>query len=248
MKIYVCGLLLLLPTYSFADTSHLAEEMMAVFGTNSLENRMLVEEKKHKKIKQFGFHASNKKKRTKKQNEIWIQQVLKDVFNILPFQSDVNLGSNSNTDVYVELNAQKLWKITPDFNLSAEQTFRYGAESKSYSETNFNFTQKQSKQAVASNDFSIIKTYESEITWDDKLYRQQDFANKNRLSYGVYSSGTYNKENKNIDIQSWGPYFAWRLPIWRDWVYLENELSYYKDASAVEGYSFSVGVKLEATF
>lgn len=225
-----------------------ADELMAVFGHDSLENRMLIAEHQAKKPKQMGFKHSKKKKAKIKKEPIWLQQVLNRVFDIFPFQSDVNLGSNSTTDVYVELNAQKLWKITPDFNMGAEQIFRYGAESKTYSETHFNFTQQQSSKAFASNNFSIVKTYDTQITWDDKLYRQQEFENNNRLSYGVYSSGTYDKEKKDVELDNWGPYFAWRLPIWRDWIYLENELSYYKDATAVEGYSFSVGIKLEATF
>lgn len=239
---------LICPIVHAQTNEQINHELLAVFGKSSLNDRMLERQKKEQKPRKFGFKKNKSKKVQAKQEALWFAKVLEDMKNRLPFDSAMELGSNSNTDVYVEINAQKKWLITPDFNVQAEQTLRYGSESRNYSETQFNFTKKQSTKAFASNNFSIVKTYEETITWDDKLYRQQNLDNDNQLSYGLYSSGVYNKESKDLDIQSWGPYFAWRLPLWRDWVYLENELSYYKDATVTEGYSFSVGLKLEATF
>lgn len=110
----------------------------------------------------------------------------------------------------------------------------------------FQFEEKT--QMIASNDFSIVREREQNITWNDRVFRQQDLFENNRLTYGINSSGTYNKESKDLNIQSWGPYFAWRFPIYTDRIYLENEVSYFKDSTLVEGYSVTVAIKLEATF
>lgn len=110
------------------------------------------------------------------------------------------------------------------------------------------FQIEEKTQMIASNDFSIVREREQNITWNDRIFRQQDLFENNRVTYGVNSSGTYNKESKDLNIQSWGPYFAWRFPIYKDRIYLENEVSYFKDSTTVEGYSVTVAIKLEATF
>lgn len=225
-----------------------SDTLMQVFHQDSLAKRMLKAEEKRHHSHHFGFPIKNKKKLTAVQKKLWAQQILDRLSSALPFENNLALGSESNHEAYLEMNAEKTWMFTPNFNLVASQVIRYGTQNKSYAETDFNFTQKESSKAFASNNFSVIKTYEEEITWDDRLYRQQDIMNDNRLTYGVYSSGVYNKQTKDIDIQSWGPYFAWRHPLWRDRFYIENEVSYYKDASMIDGYSVSVAIKLEATF
>lgn len=224
-----------------------AQQLMIIFGTNSLAYRLAINEKKVRHLRTFGIHKKNIHK-NKTQEKHWINQVMADVSNILPFQNDINLGSNSNTDVYVQLSAEKNWNIFSDWSLDTTQTFRYGAQSKNYSETDFNFSQKNASDNLASNRFSIIKTYEAEITWNDKLFMKQKFLNEHQLTYGIYTSGIYNEEKKDLELQSWGPYFGWRVPLWKKWLYLDNDISYYKDLTSTEGYSFSANLQLEAFF
>lgn len=224
-----------------------ANQLMTIFGTDSLAYRLANNEKKTVHIRTFGTHKKNNHKNKAKEKH-WINEVMSEVSKILPFQNDINLGSNSNTDVYVELSAEKNWNVFSDWSLDTTQTFRYGAQSKNYSETDFNFSQKRNGEDLAANRFSIIKTYEAEITWNDKLFMKQQFLNEHQLTYGIYTGGVYNEEKKDLELQSWGPYLGWRIPLWKKWIYLDNDISYYKDITATDGYSFSANLQLEAFF
>lgn len=228
----------------------LIQELMTPFSQGSLAEKAQKSEQNHHKRRVFGENRTRTTPRKKSSNDNhWVKHVLSDLSKMLPFQNDMNLGSNSDSDVYVELSAEKNWKITPKFSFNAAQTFRYGAESRNYSETNFKLTQQESKTAVASTQFSVVKTYDEAYTWDNHLFRQQQLPDDNRLTYGIYSSGIYDKTKRDIELQSWGPYVAWRRPLWRTWVYIENEVSYYKDLTSDDSrHILSTSLQFEANF
>ncbi|MEB3753194.1 hypothetical protein [Acinetobacter sp. MD2(2019)] len=230
------------------NSPELARQLMAVFGEDSLADRTQRTYQAHRVIHKFGFKKSTPTPKKKPSQKSGIKAVLSDLSKQLPFQSDLNLGSNSNTDVYVELNAQKEWQLSPDLNLNTQQTFRYGAQSKNYSETYFNFTQKQEHHAIASTDLSVTKTYEDTYNWENHLFRKQHISHDQSLTYGLYSNGIYNKEKREIELQNWGPYLAWRRPIWRTWLYLENGISYYEDRSDDNRRTLSTTLQFEMNF
>ncbi|MBF7682781.1 hypothetical protein I2F27_05465 [Acinetobacter sp. B5B] len=227
-----------------------ANQLMAVFSKESLANRLKKNEISHTKVRVLGVSKkkNSSKKLTKAKELLWVGQIMQDVSKILPFQSNLDLGSNSTSDVYVQVIAAKSWPLFAHWSLDTTQTFRYGAQSKNYSETDFNFSQKSNTESLMANQLSVIKTYESQYNWSDKLFMKQKLWLNHQLTYGLYTSGIYNKDKKEVEIQSWGPYLGWRLPLWRTWLYLDNDLSYYKDSSATEGYSFNVNLQLEAIF
>lgn len=232
------------------ESPQLIQELMAPFTQDSLAEKALKSEQSHRKPRVFGINhnktASHKKVST---DSHWVKHVLSDLSKMLPFQNDMNLGSNSDSDVYVELSAEKNWKLSPKFSFNATQTFRYGAESRNYSETHFKLTQQESKTALASTQFSVIKTYDETYTWDNHLFRQQQLPNDRRLTYGIYSNGIYDKTKRDIELQSWGPYLSWRRPLWRKWIYIENEVSYYKDLTSDDGrHIFTTSLQFEANF
>ncbi|WP_227539780.1 hypothetical protein [Acinetobacter sp. MB5] len=243
------------PNYPFAPqfdptSPELIQELMAPFGHDSLAEKAQSAEQSHRKRRVFGINhhktASHKKVST---DSHWVKHVLSDLSKMLPFQNDMNLGSNSDSDVYVELSAEKNWKLSPKFSFNAAQTFRYGAESRNYSETNFKFTQQESKTTLASTQFSVVKTYDETYTWDNHLFRQQQFPDDNRLTYGIYSNGIYDKTKRDIEVQSWGPYLSWRRPLWRNWIYIENEVSYYKDLTSDNGrHILSTSLQFDTNF
>lgn len=227
----------------------LARQLMAVFGQDSLATRTQRAYKTLHPKRKFGVNktAAKSKKTTKSQTH-WIKTIMSDLAKQLPFNSDLNLGSNSSSDVYVEFNAKKDWQFNPDFSLNTEQTFRYGAQSRNYSETNFDFTQKQAHHAVASNQLTITKTYDDTYNWENHLFRKQKINHDQSLTYGLYSNGIYNKEKKDIELQNWGPYVSWRRPLWRNWFYLENEVSYYQDRTDENKYRLNTKIQFEMTF
>lgn len=228
----------------------LSDELMAVFSQDSLAEKAQKAEQSHRKRRVFGENRTQKTVRKKISTDThWVKHVLSDLSKMLPFQNDMNLGSNSPSDVYVELSAEKNWKLTPKFSFDAAQTFRYGAQSRNYSETNFKFTQQESKTTLASTQFSVVKTFDETYTWDNHLFRQQKFPNDKRLTYGIYSSGIYDKTKRDIELQSWGPYVSWRRPLLYNWIYIENEVSYYKELTNNEGkHVFSTSLQFETNF
>ena len=228
----------------------LAQQLMAVFGQDTLVYRAQQSYKKHHPKRKFGVNkSSSKPKKATKPQADWLESILSDLSKQLPFQSDINLGSNSNSDVYLEVNAEKNWQINPDFDFNAQQTFRYGAQSRNYSETNFNFTQKQAHEAIASNQLSITKTYDdTTYNWENYLFRKQKINHDQSITYGLYSNGVYNKDKRDVEVQSWGPYFSWRRPLWRDWLYLENGVSYYQDRTDENRHVFSTTVQFDMAF
>lgn len=226
-----------------------ADQLMAVFKQDSLSHRLQNNEKKQTKIRTLG--ARKKKisnKAAKAQEHRWTSQVMQDISSALPFKSNLDLGSNSKSDVYVELSAAKNWALFSNWTLDASQTFRYGAQSKNFSETDFNFSQKSNATDFFSNQISVIKTYEAQYTWSDKLFLKQNFLHDHQLTYGLYTSGIYDKDKKEVELQNWGPYLGWRIPLWRTWLYLSNDISYYRDNTANDGYSFNANLQLEAIF
>lgn len=227
-----------------------ANELMAVFRQDSLATRLKKNEKAHHKVRTLGTtkKKTSTKKATKAKEKLWIGQILQDVSKVLPFQSNLDLGSNSTSDVYVQVSAAKSWPLFANWNLDTSQTFRYGAQSKNYSETDFNFSQKSTSSDLMSNQLSVIKTYESQYNWSDKLFMKKKLWLDYQLTYGLYTSGLYNKDKKEVELQSWGPYLGWRLPLWRTWLYLDNDISYYKDTTSSDGYNFNVNLQLEAIF
>ncbi|MEB5476725.1 hypothetical protein [Acinetobacter pollinis] len=225
-----------------------AEQLLEVFGKDSLSLRLQKDEKKHTKQRTLGIHKSKHKTTKKEKEKLWVSEVFGELSKMLPFENGMDIGSNSTTDVYVQVSAEKNWDLFLNWKLDASQTFRYGAQSRNYSETDFNFTQKSSDTDLASNQFSIVKSYAEEFTWSDKLFMQKEFFGKKRITYGIYTSGIYNKEKKDVELQSWGPYFGWRVPIWRNWIFLEHDISYYRDSTATDGYSFSSNLQFEASF
>ena len=232
------------------NSPQLLHDLMLPFVQDSLSEKAKKSEQSHRKQRSFGVNHNHPTARPKVSNDThWVKHVVSDLSKMLPFNNDMNLGSNSDSDVYVELNAEKQWELTPKFSFHATQIFRYGSESRNYSETNFNFTQKESKTAFASTQFSVIKTYEETYIWDNHLFRQQQLSNDRRLTYGIYSNGIYDKTKRDLEVQSWGPYLSWRRPLWRNWVYIENEVSYYKDLTSDEGrHIFTTSLQFEANF
>ncbi|MHA3049318.1 hypothetical protein [Acinetobacter sp. ANC 4641] len=231
-------------------SQQLSNELMAVFSQDSLSQKAQKSEQNHRKRRIFGENHTEKAARKKiSTDNHWVKHVLSDLSQMLPFQNDMNLGSNSPSDVYVELSAEKNWKLTPKFSFDAAQTFRYGAQSRNYSETNFKLTQQESKTTLASTQFSVVKTFDETYTWDNHLFRQQQFPNDKRLTYGIYSSGIYDKTKRDIELQSWGPYVSWRRPLLYNWIYIENEVSYYKELTSNEGkHVFSTSLQFETNF
>ncbi len=221
--------------------AQLSQELMAVFGDDSLWLRA----QQPQALKKLGKNS----KHTTHKNISTINPLTASWSTIsswLPFSNNLDLGSNSNTDIYVQFLAKKQWLLPSGLNLDTAQIFRYGSSSKNYIETHFNFTQKFQQQSLLSTQFNLSKAQDEDYTWRNRTFQKLHLLSKDNLSYGIVSEGEY--ENKELRVNQWGPYFSWKRPIWRNWLYMQNDLNYLNVPADKQDNHFSYQMSFEAHF
>ena len=166
----------------------------------------------------------------------------------LPFKTDLDLGLRSGDDIYLRLKASKDWKLENDFSFHAEQIYRYGIDSKNYLRTNLELTHARPNQAFLSNQLNLTYSdnQDDDLTWDNSLFRQHQFFHENTFSYGLYTGGFLN--NKDLRLNSWGPFVSWRQPVWREWLYVQGDLNYINNHRDDRSHFISSALRLEALF
>ncbi|MCU4580692.1 selenocysteine synthase [Acinetobacter gyllenbergii] len=219
----------------------LSQELMAVFGDDSLWQRAQLTQTSQKLGKITKQHSHKHLSMPNPVSASW-----STISSWLPFNNDLDLGSNSNTDIYVQFLAKKQWNLHSGLDLDTAQIFRYGSTSKNYAETNFNLTQKFQQQALFSTQFNLSKTQDEDYTWRNRTFQKLHLLSKDNLSYGIISEGDY--ENKELRVNQWGPYFSWKRPIWRNWLYMQNDLNYLNIPADKQDNHFSYQMSFEAHF
>ena len=166
----------------------------------------------------------------------------------IPFKTDLDLGLRSGDDIYLRLKASKDWKLENDFSFHAEQIYRYGVDSKNYLRTNLELTHARPNQAFLSNQLNLTYSdnQDDDLTWDNSLFRQHQFFHENSFSYGIYTGGFLN--NKDLRLNSWGPFISWRQPLWREWFYVQGNLNYMNDHRDDRSHFISTSIRFEALF
>ncbi|QIT19374.1 selenocysteine synthase [Acinetobacter pittii] len=220
----------------------LIQELMAVFGNDTLWKRATQPEQTYK--------AFGKKKKKTSSAQISATNPLSaswaTISTWMPFENDLDLGSNSESDVYVQFLAKKKWNLRHNISFDTEQIFRYGSTSRNYTETTLNLTQKMQDNTLFSNKFNVNKSENEDLNWGNWTFQQFEFVKDNSLTYGIYSGGVYTKND--IRLNSWGPYISWRQPIWRDWIFMQNDLNFFNHIDDDPKHQLSVQINLEANF
>lgn len=220
----------------------LIQELMAVFGNDTLWRRATQPEQTYK--------AFGKKKKKTSSAQISATNPLSaswaTISTWMPFENDIDLGSNSESDVYVQFLAKKKWNLRHNISFDTEQIFRYGSTSRNYTETTLNLTQKMQDNTLFSNKFNVNKSENEDYNWGNWTFQQFEFVKDNSLTYGIYSGGVYTKND--IRLNSWGPYISWRQPIWRDWIFMQNDLNFFNHIDDDPKHQLSVQMNLEANF
>ncbi|MCH7384902.1 selenocysteine synthase [Acinetobacter dispersus] len=240
-KTFACDIATERPEEQFND-AQLSQELMAVFGEDSLWQRAQQPPPLKKLGKVTKHHQSHKSINTPNP----VSASWSTISSWLPFNNDLDLGSNSNTDIYVQFLAKKQWNLHSGLNLDTAQIFRYGSSSKNYAETNLNLTQNFQQQALFSTQFNLSKTQDEDYTWRNRTFQKLHLLSKDNLSYGIVSEGDY--EKKELRVNQWGPYFSWKRPIWRNWLYMQNDLNYLNVPADKQDNHFSYQMSFEAHF
>ncbi|WP_111855682.1 selenocysteine synthase [Acinetobacter oleivorans] len=220
----------------------LIQELMAVFGNDTLWKRATQPEQTYKS---FG-----KKKKKTSSTQVSTTNPLSaswaTISTWMPFENNLDLGSNSENDVYVQFLAKKKWNLRHNISLDTEQVFRYGSTSRNYTETTLNLTQKMQDNTLFANKFNVNKSENEDYSWGNWTFQQYQFLKDNHLTYGVYSGGVYTKND--IRLNSWGPYISWRQPVWRNWLFMQNDLNFFNHIDDDSKHQLSVQMNLEANF
>lgn len=220
----------------------LIQELMAVFGNDTLWKRATQPELTYKTFgKKKKKNSSAQVSTTNPLSASWAT-----ISTWMPFENNLDLGSNSENDVYVQFLAKKKWNLRHNISLDTEQVFRYGSTSRNYTETTLNLTQKMQDNTLFANKFNVNKSENEDYSWGNWTFQQYQFLKDNHLTYGVYSGGIYTKND--IRINSWGPYISWRQPVWRNWLFMQNDLNFFNHIDDDSKHQLSVQMNLEANF
>ncbi|MBN6494437.1 selenocysteine synthase [Acinetobacter pittii] len=220
----------------------LIQELMAVFGNDTLWKRATQPEQTYKALgKRKKKNSSTRVSVTNPLSASWAT-----ISTWMPFENDLDLGSNSDSDIYVQFLAKKKWNLRHNISIDTEQIFRYGSTSRNYSETTLNLTQKMQDNTLFANKFNVNKSENEDYNWGNWTFQQFEFVKDNSLTYGVYSGGVYTKND--IRLNSWGPYISWRQPIWRDWIFMQNDLNFFNHLDDDSKHQLNVQMNLEANF
>ncbi|OTG80738.1 hypothetical protein [Acinetobacter sp. ANC 4648] len=224
-------------------TEEYIQSLMQVFGTDSLQQRtQQAEQLNPQATYQFNSQTQKKHLTTQKKRHVDIlTEALSNLSQLLPFKNEMRLGSNSNKDMYVQLNASQNWTLDRNLKLDASQTYRYGVDNKNYFNTKLKLSHAQSQRASAYNQFNLtyIKHEEENLIWEDRTYQRYQFLKNHALILGMYSSGYYDKE---MTLNSWGPYLSWQQPIWRNWLYIQSDMNFYNNKQ--NGMDHTLGSRL----
>lgn len=163
---------------------------------------------------------------------------------------DVDLGVRSD-DVFLRFKAEKNWQLSHDIRARFEQMYRYGTRSEHTLLSTVEVSQPQSVNRTLVNRAHLLYTHRDDenLNWSNSLYQQHDWAarlGKKSLSYGLYTGGDVINKNPNLNI--WGPYVSYRQPIWREWLFLQGDASFYNNKSSDRNHHLSLFSRVEMVF
>lgn len=171
-----------------------------------------------------------------------------DNIKALGIETDLDGGIRSGDDVFGRLRISKDWDITERFNTRLEQIYRYGSNSKHYLRTNLENKYNETETTFIMNHthFEYRHDLDEERSWGHSLYRQHNFKELSRISYGLSVGGRLDSNLSKLN--HWGPFVNYRQPIWRKWLFIQPEISFYNDRDKDRSHYINTYVRLEAIF
>lgn len=169
----------------------------------------------------------------------------------LGIKTDLDVGLRAMGDLYTRLKLSKKWDWTTEYSTRLEQIYRYGVKSRHYLRTNLENRYLESDDVFVMNhtffQYTRKKDHLSQKQeWGNSLYRQHHFNGNKSLSYGLFVGGRLDKYFSKIN--AYGPFITYRQPIWRDWFFIQPELSFYNNKDAKKTHHLNGFLRLEAVF
>ncbi len=164
---------------------------------------------------------------------------------------DIDLGVRGTDDVYLRLRMGRQKALGNDWQAKAEQIYRYGSQSEHYARTNVLFERPILAYRKFVNHSHLEYTHDEGVEavhWGNSLHQTHTQAGKlgnHDLSYGIYASG---RLDEGQTLNSYGPFIHYRQPIWREWIFLQGELSYYNNKLLERDHHLASFLRVEMVF
>ncbi len=162
---------------------------------------------------------------------------------------DTDIGVRSGDDVYLRVGGQVPWKWQ-GLSGTLEQIYRYGSKSEHYARASHTLHLVKSPHRLLNNHTYTEYTQHSgeDILIGNSLYQTHfypSFLGTKTLSYGINVTG---KPSDGQTINSYGPFVHYRQPIWREWLFLQGEISYYNDKLENKDHHLASFMRIELRF
>ncbi|HHW7519200.1 TPA: hypothetical protein ACU18R_000731 [Mannheimia haemolytica] len=225
----------------------LKKHLNVVFGDDELDNELTDKNHAGKLYKNVNPNKRYNSREARDSNSS-IGLRWSDGIKALGIETDLDAGIRSGSDIFGRLRISKDWKITDQFSTRLEQIYRYGSESKHYLRTNFEnkYTETDTTFIMNHTNFEYRHDVDKERSWGNSLYRQHNFKPLTHISYGISMGGRLDKELSKFNY--WGPFVSYRQPIWRNWLFIQPEISFYNDKDKDRKHFIQTFVRLEAIF
>lgn len=164
-------------------------------------------------------------------------------------ESDLDGGIRSRGDIFGRLRISKLWAWNDTYSTRLEQIYRYGHKSRHYLRTNLEnkFIDGETTFIMNHSYFEYTNRKKDERRyWGNSLYRQHDFGNMKTFNYGLYVGGRLDRNHSKLN--SWGPFVTYRQPIYKNWLFIKPEISFYNDRDNDYSHYIRTFVRIEAIF
>lgn len=152
----------------------------------------------------------------------WISLDTRDLRSNL----DVGARGINPTDLFLRYRLRKTWSLTEDSILRMSHTLRYGSDSKERYTPVLDVERALDDRAVLRFSNYYDYRYESRgegFNFSHSVSVSRALANRRSLGYGLALGGHTRPEWRGESV---GPYFIFRRPFLRPWLYLEMEPHY----------------------
>lgn len=217
----------------------LEKNLSVVFGDERLDKT--ANQSTHDTLPNDGYHQDNELVHSS------LAVRWSDLNQKLPFDTDFDMGIRSRGNIFAQLKASKNWQLAEKTNLYTEQTYRYSTRNKNEFISHWEIHHQQDSNSHISTPTNFYYQHNHhDIKWDTSLLHTHHYTNQKKLSYGLYADGFIN--DNNVTTNRNGAIFSWRQPIWRKWLFVQNDIAYLNNQQHNRKHEFSGLVRLEAIF
>lgn len=225
----------------------LERKVSVVFGDDSLDNEIV--NRNHNETNPNDLSEKRWNNKQNREDNASIAVRWSDLSKQWGLETDADIGVRSGDDLYLRLKARKDVDLGNNYTFTAEQMYRYGIDSKHYARTSAEVRKTENPQTFVAN--FLHADYENQgdgdkWTWGNSLYRQHHFGQHRRLNYGVQVGGAINGDGHKLN--SYGVFASWRQPIFRDWLFIQPEVSYSNNRDINRSHYPSAFFRIEAIF